>query len=94
MNSRRGFLKQMLMAGAAFTILPPAETYGRVWRITKEPTGMIWRSNSIGIYEQLRQCGSIVGPTTLNLPEIFRQVRLLNKTRGPLPDFEVIIFPR
>lgn len=35
MNDRRGFLKQMLMAGAAFTILPPAETYGRVWRAAR-----------------------------------------------------------
>ena len=34
--NRRGFFKTIAAATAGFTILPPATTYDRVWRATKQ----------------------------------------------------------
>lgn len=35
--NRRGFLESLLQAGIAFSILPPALTYQRVWRAERQP---------------------------------------------------------
>lgn len=32
MNSRRSFFKQLAVSAAAFSILPAAETYSRIWK--------------------------------------------------------------
>src|SRR5437660_7523133 len=37
MVNRRNFIGGMLTALAGFSILPPAQTYGRVWRAERKP---------------------------------------------------------
>lgn len=36
--SKRSFLKRMLLGATAFAILPPAETYNRMWRAQRQVT--------------------------------------------------------
>ena len=43
--NRRNFIGGMLTAMAGFLILPPAETYGRIWRVTKPE--VIYRSDDL-----------------------------------------------
>ena len=35
--NRRGFFSTLAKAAAGFTILPAATTYGRIWRVQREP---------------------------------------------------------
>lgn len=36
MTSRRNFLRNLLVAGASFAVLPPASTYDRIWRAQRD----------------------------------------------------------
>lgn len=45
--NRRGFLSALLKAGAAFTILPPATTYNRLWRATPSIIVPAWEPCSL-----------------------------------------------
>lgn len=33
--NRRNFIRNILVAGAAFTVLPPASTYERIWKVQR-----------------------------------------------------------
>jgi hypothetical protein len=70
--NRRNFIRNSALALFGFTVLPPAETYQRVWRAS--PIVLQYRGNALGVYEQLRQCTN---------PDILADV----KTKLDLEDF-------
>jgi len=67
--NRRSFLRNSALALFGFTVLPPAETYQRVWRATKAPVQMItfWTQTARASYcfdqEYLRMQDMIQKPT-------------------------------
>lgn len=47
--NRRSFFQRLAMAGAAFSILPPATTYSRIWRAARAPVAPVW-VDALGLY--------------------------------------------
>ena len=41
---RRSFLRKLVLGAFGFAVLPPAETYQRVWRATRQP--VFWNQTS------------------------------------------------
>lgn len=82
--NRRSFIRNSALALFGFTVLPPTETYQRVWRAT--PVVLEYRANGIGVYEMLKQCGSSIDVLTdseikLNLEKFFRDTWKIRKSR-------------
>lgn len=69
--NRRSFFSTLVKGVGVFSILPPAETYSRIWKATREP---------IGIYEQLAACDSIL-QEPVNLDNLFDAAFAMLKRR-------------
>lgn len=85
--NRRSFFKALLVAGAGFTILPPATTYQRIWRAQRVmPEGYVveYHANSIGFRHILEQCGAVLDrrPATLAEEAFFNTVFQPHKVDG------------
>lgn len=72
--NRRSFLTGLIQGIGVFSILPPASTYSRIWKVTREP---------IGIYEMLMTCKS-VEPINLDLKGLILQLYAVQKERAKL----------
>lgn len=53
--NRRSFIGNLAGALAGFAVLPPATTYGRVWRATR-PAHVTHYAN-LGVWRLLQECG-------------------------------------
>ena len=58
--NRRSFFAKLALGAATFTILPPATTYGRIWKarrevnpnwVKAEPAFTIWNEHGIIVYD-------------------------------------------
>lgn len=56
--NRRRFIGNFAAALAGFAVLPPATTYGRVWRATRQVP--IYHYANCGVYELLKACEMVV----------------------------------
>lgn len=88
--NRRSFITSILTACAGPLILPSATTYKRLWR----PKRLVWRCNTLGIYEQLKQCEHIyqmTGPQTIDIDALFGRAYLRLRQAQANASIEMIV---
>jgi len=78
--NRRSFFSTLIKGVGVFSILPPAETYSRIWKATREP---------VGIFEMLATCQT-VDNLPLNLESLFWQLKVLKEHRLKTPPVDTI----
>lgn len=79
--NRRNFFSTLIKGVGVFSILPPAETYGRIWKAAREP---------VGIYSMLQKTPPSFVP--LNLEALFCQLYALKEARSKIQHSDVIEF--
>lgn len=80
--NRRSFFDTLVKGIGVFTILPPAETYSRIWKTMREP---------IGLYEIMTFDENMKPKyVPIDLQSLFKQLYVLKERRSKMQTSDMI----